>query len=110
MKLTYLHVPVSDMAAAVAFYGDALGMEEAWREGDRTVAYWVPDRSVQLMLVEGGHVPGPMYLVDDAAAWAASHHEAAVRVPRYAIPGGSVEGYGDPDGNVFYVYDQKDRG
>lgn len=62
------------------------------------------------MLVEGGHAPGPMYLVDDADAWAAGHQHVAVRVPRYAIPGGSVAGYGDPDGNVFYVYDQKDRG
>ena len=33
----------------------------------------------------------------------------AVLVPRYDIPGGSVAGYGDPDGNVFYVYDQRIR-
>jgi len=109
MKLTYLHVPVPDLAAASAFYAETLGLEEAWREGTGTVAYWAPDRSVQLMLVEGGHVPGPMYLVDDEAAWAAAHDQVPVRVPRYAIPGGSVAGYGDPAGNVFYVYDQKDR-
>ena len=98
------------MGAAVAFYAETLGMEEAWREGDRTVGFWAPDRSVQLMLVEGGHASGPMYLVKDAVAWAAAHEHVPVRVPRYDIPGGYVEGYGDPDGNVFYVYDQKDRG
>src|SRR3712207_355566 len=110
MQLKYLHVPVSDLAAAVAFYGGTLGLEEAWREGDGTVAFWVPDRSVQLMLVVGGNAPGPMYLVEDADAWATAHDEVAVRVPGYAIPGGSVAGYGDPDGNAFYVYDQKYRG
>ena len=109
MELTYLHVPVADMAAAVAFYAETLGMEEAWREGEGTVAFWAPDRSVQLMLVQGGHEHGPMYLVDDAVAWAAEHGDVPVRVPRYDIPGGSVAGYGDPDGNVFYVYDQEDR-
>lgn len=85
MKLRYVHVPVSDMATAVAFYAGTLGMEEAWREGDGTVAYWTSDRSVQLMLDP---------------------------CPRPAIrhPGCSVPGYGDPDGNVFCVYDQKDRG
>ena len=110
MELKYLHVSVADMAAAVAFYAETLGMEEAWREGDGTVAFWAHDRSVQLMLVVGGHAPGPMYLVEDAVAWATAHEHVAVRVPRYAIPGGSVAGYRDPDGNVFYVYDQKDRG
>ena len=109
MELKYLHVPVADLAATVAFYADVLGLEEAWREGEDTVAFWVPDRSVQLMLVEGGHATGPMYLVDDAAAWAAAHADVPVRVPRYDIPGGSVAGYGDPGGNVFYVYDQRHR-
>lgn len=108
MELKYLHVPVTDMAAAVAFYAETLGMEEAWREGEGTVAFWAPGRSVQMMLVQGGHASGPMYLVDDAVAWAAAHDHVPVRVPRYDIPGGSVAGYGDPNGNVFYVYDQKD--
>lgn len=110
MELTYLYVPVSDLATACAFYGGELGLEEAWREGDGTVSFWGPDRTVQLMLDVGGHPGGPMYEVADAAAWAAQHPGVPVRVPRYDIPGGSVCGHEDPGGNVFYVFDQRLRG
>ena len=41
--------------------------------------------------------------------WAVVCDDVPSRVPSYGIPGGSVAGYEDPDGNVFYVYDQKDK-
>lgn len=107
MELTFLYVPVSDLSAAVAFYGDTLGLEQVWRQGDSTVAFWAPDRSVQLMVDTEGWPPGPMYLVDDAAGWAAAHQQLPVRVPRYDIPGGAVVGFEDPSGNAFYVFDQQ---
>ncbi len=106
MKLTYLYLPVEDLAEAEAFHRDQLRLEESWRQGDSTIAFWSPDRSVQLMLDTDGYPAGPMYEVDDVLAWQTAHEGVPVRVPRYDIPGGAVAGYGDPGGNVFYVFDQ----
>lgn len=106
MKLAYLYVPVTDLPAAESFYRDALGLEESWREGATTIAFWSPDRSVQLMVDTDGYPTGPMYQVDDVVAWLADHDAVPVRVPRYEIPGGAVAGLQDPGGNVFYVFDQ----
>lgn len=49
-KLTYIYLPVRDMAAARMFYRDQLGLEETWREGDTTCAFALPGTTVQLML------------------------------------------------------------
>lgn len=106
MKLSYLYVPVPDLPSAVAFYRDQLGLQESWREGESTVAFATPDGSVELMVDTEGYPPGPMYQVDDVVAWQAAHEAVPVRVPRYEIPGGSVAGFEDPGGNVFYVFDQ----
>ncbi|WP_380168070.1 VOC family protein [Jannaschia sp. R86511] len=105
MKLTYLYLPVTDLGAAVAFYRDQLGLQEVWREGETTVAFAAADGSVELMVDTEDYPPGPMYLVDDVLAWREAHAGVPVRVPRYDIPGGTVEGYEDPAGNVFYVFD-----
>ncbi len=50
----------------MTFYRDVLGFEEAWREGEDTVSFYVPDSSAQIMLVTDGLPAGPMYLVADA--------------------------------------------
>ena len=111
MKLTFLFAPVRDLAAALPFYRDELGLEEAWREGTRTVAFQLPDSEVQLMVDdENSDPPGPMYLVDDLTAFMAAHPDLPVVAPRYDIPGGSVIGYRDPGGNAFYVFDTPDAG
>jgi hypothetical protein len=49
-----LYVPAPDLEAGAAVYRDALGFEEAWRDGDRTVAFWTPDRSAQVTVSTGG--------------------------------------------------------
>lgn len=108
MKLVFINQPVDDLAAAVAFYRDVLGFEEAWREGDDTVAFREPGGAAQIMLVSDGLPGGPMYLVDDAAAWTAAHADLTVSVPTMEIPGGAVIGFEGPGGNVFYVFDQPD--
>jgi predicted enzyme related to lactoylglutathione lyase len=106
LELTFLYVPAPDLAAGAAFYRDVLGLEQAWRDGDATVAFWSPDRSVQLMVSTTDQPAGPMYLVDDLARWTAAHDGLPVRVPRAEIPYGAVTGFADPTGNVFYVFDQ----
>lgn len=42
MQLTFMYQSVDDLPAALAFYRDALGFQEAWREGDSTVAFELP--------------------------------------------------------------------
>ena len=106
VDLTFLLVPVPDLAAALPFYRDTLGLDEAWREGTDTVAFYLPGRKAQLMLVTDGDPPGPMFQVDDVTAFLADRPEVKVFLPQRPIPGGSVAGFNDPVGNVFYVFDQ----
>ena len=109
MKLTFLYAPAPNLAAGAAFYRNTLGLEEAWRDGEVTVAFWVPDRSAQIMVSTTDQPAGPMYLVDDLAQWTAAHRDLPVIAPRADIPNGAVTGFADPSGNVFYVFDQRDR-
>jgi len=108
MKLTFIYQPVTDLADAVAFHRDRLGFDEAWREGDDTVAFWLPDRSAQLMLATTKQPAGPMYLVDNLDGWVRDHPGVVTAIEKYEIPGGSVAGFDAPGGNVFYVFDQPD--
>jgi len=50
MKLTFIYHPVSDLESAVKFYRDVLGWDEAWRMGDDTAAFQIPDSEIQVML------------------------------------------------------------
>ena len=108
MKLSFLYQRVDDLAESVAYYRDALGWEEAWREGTDTVAFWLPNRETQLMLSSTPQPAGPMFLVDSLADWLAEHSDLAIAVPAYDIPGGSVAGLQAPSGHVVYVFDQPD--
>jgi catechol 2,3-dioxygenase-like lactoylglutathione lyase family enzyme len=108
MKLTFLYQQAVDLGAAVAFYRDRLGFEEAWREGADTVAFWLPDRTAQIMLSATEQPPGPMYLVDSLDVWIRDHPDITTAVDQVKIPGGSVAGFAAPDGAVFYVFDQPD--
>jgi catechol 2,3-dioxygenase-like lactoylglutathione lyase family enzyme len=108
MKLTFLYQPVEDLAAAAAFHRDLLGLEEAWREGDDTIAFWLPDRSAQIMIATSPLPPGPMFLVENLDAWTADHPSIETTVEKSDIPGGAVAGFAAPGGNTFYVFDQPD--
>jgi hypothetical protein len=107
VKLTFLYQPVENLPSAVAFHRDLLGFEEAWRESDDTVAFWLPDRSAQIMLSTAQDPAGPMYLVDSVDTWISDHSEV-VNLAKSEIPGGSVAQFASPGGNVFYVFDQPD--
>ena len=70
------------------------------------MAFWLPDRSAQIMLSTDGGQAGPMYLVDDVDGWIATHPDVVTAVEKFAIPGGSVAGFAAPGGHLFYVFDQ----
>jgi hypothetical protein len=106
VKLTFLYQPVVDLAEATAFHRDRLGFEEAWREGADTVAFWLPDRSAQLMVSTTPQPAGPMYQVDSVDRWMRDHPDVVTAVEKLNIPGGSVAGFAAPGGNTFYVFDQ----
>ena len=106
MELRYLYTPVVDLARAVAFYGDQLQLEEAWREDTGTVAFWLPNRVAQIMCSVTEQPAGPMYLVDSLEVWISDHPDLEITIEKYDITGGSVAGFGAPDGNTFYVFDQ----
>jgi catechol 2,3-dioxygenase-like lactoylglutathione lyase family enzyme len=106
VELTFILAPVPDLSAALPFYRDTLGLAEAWREGEDTVAFHLPDRTAQIMLVADGDPAGPMYKVDSVPAFFADRPEIKVVMPPRPIPGGSVAGFHDPAGNVAYVFDQ----
>ena len=109
MKLEFLFAPTADLAASLALYRDGLGCEEAWREGDNTVALSLPGTDVQLML--DAHDPsapfGPLFVVDDLKAFHAERPAGLSVVEDPAeIPGGFLATYRDPGGTTVYVMDQ----
>ncbi len=106
MKLTFVYQPVEDLGEAVAFYRDRLAFEEAWREGEDTVAFSLPGGSVQIMLSTDLRPPGLMYLVDSVDGWIRDHPDIDAAVEKYEIPGGSVASFSGPGGSTFYVFDQ----
>ena len=86
MKLTFLYSSVTDLDEAVAFHRDGLGLEEAWRMEDDSVAFSLPDDEVQLMVGTDGQPSGPMYLVDDADAWRGITRRSRWRCPATRSP------------------------
>ena len=50
MKLVFLYHPVKDLKESLSFYRDTLGYEEAWREGEHTVALTIPNSDVRLLI------------------------------------------------------------
>lgn len=106
-ELRYLYQPVGDLEAAMSFYSDVLGFEEAWRDGALSTAYWMPGRGCQILLSVSGKPAGPMYLVDSLSAWIQKHPALAIAVQKDAAGTGTVAGFQDLDGNVFYIFDQE---
>ena len=105
-EFRFLYLPVDDLEVAARFYVDALGFEEAWRDGDLSVGLWMPGGAGQVMLSMSGKPAGPMYLVESLEAWIDEHPDAAIAVERDAAGSGTVAGFTDPGGNIFYIFDQ----
>ena len=109
MKLEFLYTPVTDLKAALALYRDALGWEEAWREGDSTVSLRLPGTDVQLMLdeTESGQGFGPIFVVESVEKFHAERPgELRTREEPQEIPGGSMVTYEDASGHALYFLDQ----
>ena len=109
MKLEFLLVPTTDLAASLALYRDGLGWPEAWREGDSTVVLTMPGTDVQLMLdANDPDAPlGPLFVVESVEAFHAARAESLAVVEEPSeIPGGFMATYQDPGGATIYVMDQ----
>jgi catechol 2,3-dioxygenase-like lactoylglutathione lyase family enzyme len=113
MKLTFLYQPVKDINAAVAFYRDVLGFDEAWREGDGTVAFKLPGSDVEVMLdvpVSDGpqSQAGGFYIVDSVDKFVAEHPTIDYVGEVLDVPGGRAVTFLDPAGNAVHLADQAD--
>jgi hypothetical protein len=107
MKLEFLYAPVARIDEALALYRDGLGLTEAWREGENTVALNLPDTDVKLMLDAEAPAaqPGPLFVVDSVAAFR-SDHPGLNYEENLEIPGGWLTSFTDPWRNVVYLMDQ----
>jgi catechol 2,3-dioxygenase-like lactoylglutathione lyase family enzyme len=113
MKLEFLVTPTTDLQASLALYRDQLGWEEAWREGEATVALRIPGSDVQLMLQlvddlqAPGSRPGPLFVVDSVERFAAGRPAGLAPLTEVEeIPGGYMATFADPAGNAVHVLDQ----
>ena len=111
MKLEFLYLPTGDLGSALSLYRDGLGWEEAWREGELTVALTMPGTEVKLMLdaSDPDAAVGPMFVVDRVHDFHASRpSELQTKLEPEAIPGGFMATYEDRSGNTIYVLDQSE--
>jgi 3-hydroxy-9,10-secoandrosta-1,3,5(10)-triene-9,17-dione monooxygenase reductase component len=99
---------VADMEASCQFYGERLGLELLFRDGDRWALYGGGDFNLALA-GPGQALPDPMAVnikVADVAAALRTLAEAGVQVVEpITFAEHEVRGaFRDPDGHLFYVY------
>ena len=108
MKLLFMDYPVENLKESLAFYRDVLGFEEAWREGDHTVALKMPGSDVQLMIEndEVGLTPGAVFLVDSVDEYYKEKKDilSFVKEPM-DIPPGRYAIFQDNSGNLIRILD-----
>ena len=102
----FIMMPVHDLKRALTFYRDQLGLLEAWREGEGTVAFQLPNTDVQLMvsLVEAGSplTAGPGFIIASTDEFYAAHQGKLdfLSAP-VDIPPGRLVIAKDPAGNTL---------
>lgn len=111
MKLALMYQAVDDLPAALAFYRDTLGLTEAWREGETTVAFEMAGTSVQLMidLIPDDHPKwrsGMFFQVPDVVAFVGQHPGLNWLDDPIEVPDGKAATFTDPAGNVIHVFDE----
>jgi predicted enzyme related to lactoylglutathione lyase len=107
MKPVFVYLPTTDLTGTARFYRDQLGLDEAWREGDDTIAFAIPGSDLQLMVSTDPGDHAMMYLVPSVAEWISAHPTIEIIRPSQEISGGIVVGFTDPAGNPFYIFDQE---
>ncbi len=114
-KLVALYVPVRDLKSALAFYRDKMGLVEAWREGEGTVAFKLPNSDVELLidLIDAGSADttGPLFVLPSVDIFYEENHTTVefVRQPAAIRPGrwASIK---DSSGNSMYFIDYSKQG
>lgn len=111
MNLVFMYQIVDDLPAALAFYRDTLGLTEAWREGETTVAFELPGTEVQLMVdvIPDDHPKwksGMFCQVPDVVAFISEHPELNWLDDPMDMPDGIAATFTDPAGNVIHIFDQ----
>lgn len=112
MKLTFIYQPVRDVKESVEFYR-GLGLDEAWREGDTTVAFKLPGSPVELMLdvTTDSHAgPGGFFEVESVDKYVADRPELDWTGEIIDMPGGRAATFRDPSGNCIHLFDQSTAG
>jgi catechol 2,3-dioxygenase-like lactoylglutathione lyase family enzyme len=108
MKLVFLYHPVKNLKESLTFYREDLGFEEAWREGNHTVALKLPETEVQLMIEEDneGLTAGGVFLVDSVDEFFDEKKNMLrfIKEP-IDIPPGRYAIYEDYSGNPMRIID-----
>jgi predicted enzyme related to lactoylglutathione lyase len=109
MKMVFMSQPVKEMKKAVTFYRDVLGLEEAWREGDQTVAFKT-NADTQILLEEDHdehtYGPGGVFLVDSVDEYY-RQNKATLKFLKEPcdIPPGRYAIFSDESGNPIRILD-----
>src|SRR5689334_12259415 len=103
MKLVFLYHPVDNIKDSLAYYRDTLGFEEAWREGEHTVALQIPNSEVRLLIEDDEKElgAGGVFLVESVDDFFHANKEDLdfVKGP-IDIPPGRYAIYKDHSGNA----------
>ncbi|MCA1066228.1 VOC family protein [Rossellomorea sp. AcN35-11] len=108
MKLAFLCHPVKDLKKSYHYYSNTLGFEEAWREGDHTIALKLPGTDVQLMIEndEPDLGAGGIFIVNSVDDYYAKHKEKLHFIkPPCDIPPGRYAIFQDDGENVIRIID-----
>jgi catechol 2,3-dioxygenase-like lactoylglutathione lyase family enzyme len=112
----FVGIPVRDLAAARAFYGETLGLTESPHSGPRWVEYDLENVTLALISPEAmgpqfleDFQPNPMpiaFRVDDVEAARAALAAKGVEFGRDTIDSGvcNIAGFHDPDGNALMLH------
>lgn len=108
MKLSFLCHPTKDLKKSLSFYREQLGLEEAWREGDHTVALHLKGNSeVQLMIeIDEGVPAGGVFIVEDVNKFYEENRLTLNFIKEPCdIPPGRYAIFNDIDGNSLRIID-----
>ena len=108
LQLSFLYHPVRDVGAAVAFYRDELGLDEAWRMGDDTAALPLPGTAIPVVLSVDAAPSAPasgFFQIDDVDEFHRTHADRITFVDEpQDLPPIRYASFRDPDGNLVRLW------